>query len=189
MSDDPTESDHVISASFAGSDEYRETMTDVNLKNAEVLRSTGVLADDPFLRDFYCVIVHTVGAQSGAKRMTVIACLPDDLLREGDHTHRLFLFASFAGSGVRPAWYHNIVAHPSQVAVEFNKEYFDVDVIELHGVQRDEIYERMAAEHENFRQYAIANDALGKDPIPVLALLPRDSGRKFHIPQLTATRA
>ncbi|MGH3724968.1 MAG: nitroreductase/quinone reductase family protein [Mycobacterium sp.] len=188
MESDDSEADHVLSRDYAISDDYRDTITDINLRNAEILRNSGVLAEDPFLKDFYCVVLHTVGAKSGVKRLTVVACLPDPLVREDDRTQRIFLFASYAGAGVRPAWYHNIIARPDQLAVEFNKEYFDVEAVELHGALRDEVYDMMASQHENFRQYAEANDAWGKSPIPVVALIPKDPQRTFHIPNLAAVK-
>jgi deazaflavin-dependent oxidoreductase (nitroreductase family) len=61
------------------------------------------------------VILHTIGAKSGALRE-----IP--LVAKVDHD-KIVIFASKAGATTNPDWYHNLVATP-EIDVEFGTEKF-----------------------------------------------------------------
>lgn len=68
------------------------------------------------------VIVHTLGARSGAIReVPLIPVFEDD---------RMLLFGTAEGSLTDPDWCHNLRAH-RDVDVEFGRERFSAEVVEL----------------------------------------------------------
>jgi deazaflavin-dependent oxidoreductase (nitroreductase family) len=72
--------------------------------------------------DHSVVIVHTIGARSGAVRQ--IPLIP---VFEGDG---MFLLAAAAGAPSHPGWYHNLRAHP-RVTIEYGPERFTAEVVQL----------------------------------------------------------
>ena len=68
------------------------------------------------------VILHTIGAKSGAVRESpLVALLQPD---------RMVVFASAAGSPKHPDWYYNLLATPD-ITVEYQTESFQARVTEL----------------------------------------------------------
>lgn len=68
------------------------------------------------------VILHTIGAKSGAVReIPLVALLQPD---------RMVVFASAAGSPKHPDWYYNLLATPD-ITVEYQTESFQARVTEL----------------------------------------------------------
>ena len=68
------------------------------------------------------VILHTIGAKSGAVReIPLVTLLQPD---------RMVVFASAAGSPKHPDWYFNLVANP-EITVEYKTETFTARVTEL----------------------------------------------------------
>ncbi|MDT8910056.1 nitroreductase family deazaflavin-dependent oxidoreductase [Amycolatopsis sp. PS_44_ISF1] len=103
------------------------------------------------------VLVHHVGAKSGAERIAPLVPYVD-----GD---RLYIFASKGGSPGNPAWYHNLLAHPD-TKVEYRTETFPVHVRVLSGQERDDIYAKQVAVQPQFGDYQRNTDRI----IPVLEL-------------------
>src|SRR5436190_1517992 len=70
------------------------------------------------------LLLHTIGARSGASRVNPMMYLPD-----GD---RYLVFASKAGSDRNPDWYYNLLAHP-EARIEVGEQTLTVHAEELHG--------------------------------------------------------
>ena len=94
------------------------------------------------------VLLRTVGAKSGEPRTTPVV-----YRRDGD---RLIVFASKAGAPEHPAWFHNILADPD-LTIEVGQEGEVVArkarAVELHGEERDRLFEQQATEIPTFREY------------------------------------
>jgi deazaflavin-dependent oxidoreductase (nitroreductase family) len=103
------------------------------------------------------VLVHHVGAKSGAQRIAPLVAYLDG--------SRIFVFASKGGADTNPDWYHNLVANPDTV-VEFGSETFDVTARVVNGNERDEIYSKQSAVEPQFAEYQRKTTRL----IPVLEL-------------------
>jgi deazaflavin-dependent oxidoreductase (nitroreductase family) len=98
-------------------------MTDMNDWNAQVIaefRANGGKVAQ--FGDAPLVILHTIGAKSGAVRETPLVALVDGEDR--------FVFASKGGSPTHPDWYHNLKAHP-EIDVEEGTETYRANVVEL----------------------------------------------------------
>jgi deazaflavin-dependent oxidoreductase (nitroreductase family) len=105
------------------------------------------------------LILHTVGARSGAPRENLMMYLAD-----GD---RYLVFASKAGSDRNPDWYWNVLAH-TDVRIEVGDETLEVRATELHGTERDEKFAEQAARYPGFGGYQRKTTRT----IPVVALAP-----------------
>ena len=105
------------------------------------------------------LLLHTVGARSGAERVNPMMYLPD-----GD---RYLVFASKAGADTNPDWYHNLRAHPD-VRIEVGDDVIDVHATELDGDERDRFYAEQARRYPGFAEY----EAKTSRVIPVVALVP-----------------
>ncbi len=90
------------------------------------------------------VILHTIGAKSGARRdIPLVALLDDD---------GMFVFASKAGATTNPDWYHNLKANP-EIDVEYGTDTFRARLREL---PTDEGQAKLRAQgelHANFAEY------------------------------------
>ena len=104
------------------------------------------------------LILHTSGARSGLQRLAPLV-----YRREGDRT---FVFASKGGSDTHPDWYHNLKADPT-VTVEIGSDTSTNTAVEIVGEERDAIYERHAADLDNFATYQAGTDRI----IPVIELV------------------
>jgi deazaflavin-dependent oxidoreductase (nitroreductase family) len=91
------------------------------------------------------VLVHTLGARTGAEHIVPMRAMPD-----GD---ALYIFASAHGTKRNPDWYHNLRAHPD-VTIEMGTETVVVRATELVGPARDAIFARHAARFPVFADYA-----------------------------------
>jgi deazaflavin-dependent oxidoreductase (nitroreductase family) len=105
------------------------------------------------------LLLHTVGARSGAPRINPMMYLPDH--------DRYLVFASKAGSDRHPDWYHNLLAHP-EVRIEVGDEILTVLATELHGAERDAFYAEQASRYPGFAAYQRKTERT----IPVIALTP-----------------
>ncbi|OZF44358.1 nitroreductase family deazaflavin-dependent oxidoreductase [Rhodococcus sp. 14-2470-1b] len=103
------------------------------------------------------LLLHTVGAKSGADRLSPLMYLPD-----GD---RYVIFASKAGADTNPAWYHNILANPA-ARIEVGDDTFDVVAQEIRGDERDALYRKQAELYSGFADYEKKTTRV----IPVVAL-------------------
>jgi deazaflavin-dependent oxidoreductase (nitroreductase family) len=107
------------------------------------------------------LLLHTVGARSGAARINPMMYLPD----EG----RYLVFASKAGSDRNPDWYYNLLAEP-EVRIEVGDETLAVHAVELRGAERDTHFAEQARRYPGFAAYQAGTERI----IPVIALTPAD---------------
>jgi deazaflavin-dependent oxidoreductase (nitroreductase family) len=104
------------------------------------------------------LLLHTKGARTGNDILT-----PLYFLQDGD---RHVLFASMGGWKRAPDWYHNLRANPDDVTVETGTDIYRARAVELHGPERDALYDAMAAIYPQFILYKKKT----KRRIPVIAL-------------------
>ncbi|MFF7469192.1 nitroreductase/quinone reductase family protein [Streptomyces sp. NPDC008092] len=136
---------------------------DFNARNIEEFRANhgqlgGGFAGAPVL------LLHTVGARSGAARVNPMMYLADG--------GRYLVFASKAGSDRNPDWYHNLLAHP-QVSIEVGDDVVAVEAVELRGAERDTAFAEQARRYPGFAGYQRKTQRV----IPVVALIPTGEGR------------
>ena len=81
------------------------------------------------------IIVHTVGAKSGAVRE--IPLIP--VFEDGE----MLLFGTAGGSPRNPAWVFNLLAHP-RVTVEEGRDVYEADIAPLPEQQAQAILRRRA---------------------------------------------
>jgi len=105
------------------------------------------------------LLLHTVGARSGAPRVNPVMYMAD-----GD---RYLVFATKAGSDSNPDWYYNLLAHP-EIQIEVGDETLTVQAVELHGAERDADYAEQARRYPGFAAYERQTERI----IPVIALIP-----------------
>ncbi len=103
----------------------------------------------------------TVGARSGQSRTTAVS-------RFDDGQGGWFIVASAAGAAQHPAWYHNIAAHPEQVAAEVAGSSHRVTVEQLDGQERDQAWATITAQAPRYNTYLDKTDR----HLPVLRLTP-----------------
>jgi len=103
------------------------------------------------------LVLHTVGRRSGKPRLNPVMYLKDG--------ERYVVFASKGGSDEHPDWYENLKAHPD-VQIEVGDDTIDVHAEEIHGPERERIYEHQASIYPNFAEY----QSKTKRVIPVIAL-------------------
>ncbi|MEU9349120.1 nitroreductase family deazaflavin-dependent oxidoreductase [Streptomyces sp. NPDC048278] len=109
------------------------------------------------------LLLHTVGARSGAARVNPMMYLADQ--------GRYLVFASKAGSDRNPDWYHNLLAHPD-VRIEVGDDVVAVRAVELGGAERDTAFAEQAGRYPGFAAYQRKTRRV----IPVVALTPTDEG-------------
>jgi deazaflavin-dependent oxidoreductase (nitroreductase family) len=87
-----------------------------------------------------------------------------------DKTRLAFVIvASKAGAAHNPAWYHNIKAHPEDVAIEVKGKRMDVSPAILEGAERDQAW---ALVNDNYNGYETYQGRAGARVIPVVRLQP-----------------
>jgi deazaflavin-dependent oxidoreductase (nitroreductase family) len=70
-----------------------------------------------------------------------------------EHGGQYAIVASKGGTPENPHWYHNLVASPTEVAIQDGPEPFDVEVRELSGDERAEWWERGVAAYPPYAEY------------------------------------
>ncbi|GAB2829330.1 nitroreductase family deazaflavin-dependent oxidoreductase [Actinoallomurus bryophytorum] len=105
------------------------------------------------------LLLHTVGARTGKPRVNPAMYLPDD--------GRYLIFATNGGADEHPAWYRNLMTHPS-AQIEVGDRVIGVHATELRGHERDDRYAAQARLYPGFAAYE-QNTAR---TIPVIALTP-----------------
>jgi len=103
------------------------------------------------------LLLTTIGAKSGARRTT-----PLGYVRDGDV---YVIMASKSGAPTNPAWYHNLLAHPT-ATIEVGNECFEVRHRLVEGKQRDRLWDRIVAQWPMAADYAQATTRR----IPVIVL-------------------
>ncbi|WP_378145451.1 nitroreductase/quinone reductase family protein [Cnuibacter sp. UC19_7] len=140
-------------------------MSDFNTRIIEEFRANGgTVSTAGFGSDL--VILHSVGAKSGAVRESPVLAL-----RQPDGSW--FIAASKAGAPDNPAWYHNLVHTPEaslEVPGDTGVERVDVVAEVLAGAERDAAWAQFTERSEGFRQYE--ERAAGR-VIPVVRLTRR----------------
>jgi deazaflavin-dependent oxidoreductase (nitroreductase family) len=106
------------------------------------------------------LLVHHVGAKSGANRVSPVAYLEDG--------GRYAIFASKGGGPENPAWYHNLMAHP-ETKIELGDQTIEVVASEATGEERDRIYAEQASRVPQFGDY----EQKTTRKIPVVLLTPK----------------
>lgn len=90
------------------------------------------------------IILHSIGAKSGAKRESPLMGLPTE---DG-----WLIAASKGGAPEEPAWAHNLRAHPG-VEVETGEGRFTATAEELPRAERDAAWQRFVAASPGFADY------------------------------------
>jgi deazaflavin-dependent oxidoreductase (nitroreductase family) len=96
------------------------------------------------------VIIHHIGAKTGAERETPLVHFPED---DG----RTVIVASNGGHPKNPAWFHNIKATP-EIEVEVGTERYRMVAEEITGAERDEFWTRVVSEMPGFADYQKSTD-------------------------------
>lgn len=105
------------------------------------------------------LLLHTRGARSGQPRTTPLL-----YTRHGDG---FVVVASKAGAEHHPAWYHNIRAHPDDVAIEIGGRRIPVHARVVEGAERAELWQRV---NDNYDGYETYQGRAGSRVIPVVLL-------------------
>jgi deazaflavin-dependent oxidoreductase (nitroreductase family) len=90
------------------------------------------------------LLLTTTGAKTGRRGTTPLVYSKD-----GD---RLVIAASKAGAPTNPAWYHNLVAHPT-VTVEVGTDSYEARAAVTAGAERDRLYAQHAKLNPGFAEY------------------------------------
>jgi deazaflavin-dependent oxidoreductase (nitroreductase family) len=106
------------------------------------------------------LLLTATGAKSGQQRTTPVMYLAD-----GD---RMVIFASKAGADTNPAWFHNLVAHPS-ATVEVGSDTVQVKALVTEGDERARLFRKQAELYPQFADY----EKKTTREIPVVALEPQ----------------
>ena len=105
------------------------------------------------------LLLHHVGAKSGATRVNPLAYQSDD--------GRYVIFASKGGAPTNPDWYHNLKANP-HVAIEVGTDTIEVVASEATGEERERLFRTQAENVPQFGEYEKQTDRV----IPVIVLTP-----------------
>jgi deazaflavin-dependent oxidoreductase (nitroreductase family) len=103
------------------------------------------------------LLLHTWGRKTGVERITPLMYLQD--------ADRQVIFASMGGWKRNPDWYHNLVADPN-VTVEVGTDVYNAIAVQVHGEERERLYETMASQFSQFALYKKKTKRL----IPVIVL-------------------
>jgi deazaflavin-dependent oxidoreductase (nitroreductase family) len=116
---------------------------DWNTNIIEEFRSNAGKVGGPF-EGAPLLLLHSVGARSGAERVNPLMYLPDG--------ERLIVFASKGGAPTNPDWFHNLVANPD-TEVEVGEDRFPVRARVAEGAERDELFAEQARRYPQFQGY------------------------------------
>lgn len=105
------------------------------------------------------LLLHTRGARSGEPRTTPLLYTP--------HGDAFLIVASKAGAEHNPAWYHNLLAHPDDVAVEIGATRIPVLPRVAEGPERDALWQLV---NDNYNGYATYQMRAGGRLIPIVVL-------------------
>ena len=112
-------------------------------------------------RDMDVLYLHTVGARTGQPRTSSLA-------RMDDGKGGVLVVASYGGAQQHPAWYHNVVARPEQVSIEYGGRTQPVTVRQLEGDERAAAWKHITTVQPRFADYETKTDR----ELPVLRLTP-----------------
>jgi deazaflavin-dependent oxidoreductase (nitroreductase family) len=111
---------------------------------------------------FNGLVLTTIGRKTGAERTNPVGWFPG---QDGSW----LIVASANGAAGNPAWYYNIAAHPDQVQIEVEGRKVPVVAEQLHGAERAEAWQQIAAAAPRFAGYQQKTDR----ELPVIRLVPR----------------
>jgi deazaflavin-dependent oxidoreductase (nitroreductase family) len=111
---------------------------------------------------FDVLVLTTIGARTGLERATPVGWFPG---RDGSW----LIVASAAGGRKNPAWYHNIAAHPGQVQVDTDGQKVAVTAEQLHGAERDRVWQQITTVGPRYVKDAEKTDR----QLPVIRLTAR----------------
>ncbi len=106
------------------------------------------------------LLLTTTGARSGRPHTTPLGYLPDG-------GERVLVIASAGGGPRHPAWFHNLLAHPT-VTVEDGVFTYDATATVLTGQERDRLFARAAEADPGWAEYQRKTSRV----LPVVALTP-----------------
>jgi deazaflavin-dependent oxidoreductase (nitroreductase family) len=112
------------------------------------------------------LLLTSTGAKSGQRRTSPMMYLADE-----HDPDRVYVFASYAGADVNPAWFHNVVAHPDNIEVELGDERYAATPEVLPEPRRAEVYATQASRYPGFAGYQENTSR----SIPVIALTLQQS--------------
>jgi deazaflavin-dependent oxidoreductase (nitroreductase family) len=127
----------------------------INRNAASRFRRTGKMLG------FNGLLLTTVGARTGAERTSPVGWWPG---LDGSW----LVVAAANGAARNPAWYYNIAAHPDNVQIEVNGRRIGVTAEQLHGAERAQAWQQIAAATPRFAQYQRKTDR----ELPVIRLVP-----------------
>ena len=145
-----------IDARFAARPDATLTFNESNIIE---FRESGGHVDS--FGDAPLLLLTTTGARSGRTRTSPMMYLADE-----NDTDRVYVFASAAGADRSPAWFHNIVAHPTGLGVEIGSEHITANADVLPNPRRADVYAKQADRFPGFAGY----QAKTARQIPVVAL-------------------
>lgn len=90
------------------------------------------------------LLLTTTGAKSDQQRTTPVAYSTD--------SDRFIILASKGGAPTNPAWYYNLVAHPT-VTVEVGTEQFQARATVAEGQERERLFAQHAKQMPGFAEY------------------------------------
>lgn len=105
------------------------------------------------------LLLHTVGARSGAARTNPLA-----YIRDGE---RLVIFGSAGGAARHPAWVHNL-RQSRRATVTVGRQRLAVEASEARGEERARLWAAIVARAPRFGDY----QAQTSREIPVVVLTP-----------------
>jgi deazaflavin-dependent oxidoreductase (nitroreductase family) len=105
------------------------------------------------------LLLHTRGARSGEPRTTPLLYTP-----YGD---AFVVVASKAGAPHHPAWFHNLLAHPDDIAIEVAGARRPVRGRVVDGPERAQLWERV---NDNYNGYGVYQTRAAARTIPVIVL-------------------
>ena len=134
--------------------------SDFNTKMIEEFRANKGRVGGPWARTTL-ILIHHIGARSGAERVTPLGCSPQG---EG----RFAIVASNGGSPAHPDWYYNLKANP-RIKVELGTQTFTVLAEELDDGARARLWPKLVAEYPSIGEF----QARTTRKIPVVMLTRR----------------
>lgn len=106
------------------------------------------------------LVLHHMGARSGAERATPVRYLPAA-------GRRYVIFALNRGAPTHPAWYHNLKANP-RARVEVGRDTVSILTSEITGEERDRLWHEQVVVQPQFGESARHAGRI----IPVIVLTP-----------------
>jgi deazaflavin-dependent oxidoreductase (nitroreductase family) len=135
-------------------------MSDWNDKIIKEFRENNGVVGGPFA-GAHLLLLHTVGAKSGEKRVNPMMYFPDGDTR--------IVAASKAGAPENPGWYHNLLAQPSvhvEASVDGGIEEYDAVASPMPEQTRAPKYAEIGKQYPGFAEYQTKTER--KIPLVVL---------------------